>query len=440
MQQSVEIQEIPMAVSKLGWLIKPLNTLKTVNLFQSDSNDVETVRHERWSTRLYIGIFSVFTISLIIYAALLSRTITVTISEPSENTFKQLDDHYSDTLKCPCSIVDIQYSDFVQSQVTFHEVCESQFISQEWIDAIYSANVSFLPPTDVRTTLSAVWQLVRSFCDLAKSTLADANTDFNSTLLLSPEAQSQVLIETKVQASREFSLTSAETNLKRNLLITRELTLGNGLFSGLATNYYFYLTSQWTQYAPSFDIAANVFADGCSCANLNGCPRPAIIFQSNVTSNWTNVPGMMFDCLPLDAALSSSLECFYEPWCLSLIQQLSSINVKPPPPLSAPSHFPHNVTLNTLLNELMIEQLTRTPVFSLYYAQCNPDYCTYSYSRRFDILFIITLLASAFGGVSVVLRLFIPLLIKLAFKVYTWKRNLNSIGIVDEQQPDNHRR
>jgi hypothetical protein len=124
---------------------------------------------------------------------------------------------------------------------------------------------------------------------------------------------------------------------------------------------------------------------------------------------------------------------------LSLIQQLSSTNVKPPPPLSAPSRFTHNVTLNTLFNELMIEQLTTTVVFSLYYTQCNPAYCTYSYSRRFDILFIVTLLASAVGGVSLVLRIFTPLTIKLAFMVYAWKRRLNSIGIDNEQQPNNHR-
>jgi hypothetical protein len=78
---------------------------------------------------------------------------------PDEYKFKQLYDDFSDTLNCRCSRISIPYNLFTDSQATFHEVCASQFITQEWIDMIYGASVSFISSVDIRTTLSAFWQL-----------------------------------------------------------------------------------------------------------------------------------------------------------------------------------------------------------------------------------------------------------------------------------------
>jgi hypothetical protein len=66
-----------------------LNFLKTVNLFESESNDVEKIHRERISTRLYLVLLSLFIVSLIIYGAILSRTITVTIPRPTEYQFNE---------------------------------------------------------------------------------------------------------------------------------------------------------------------------------------------------------------------------------------------------------------------------------------------------------------------------------------------------------------
>lgn len=341
-----------------------LNFFKELNLFESESEDVRIIHHQRLTTRLYLILMSMFLIGLIIYAALLSRTFTITVSRPTEYKFKQLFDHFPETLQCPCSRISIQYHEFIRSQVIFHEVCQSKFITQEWIDTTYNANVTFISPNNIRTIISAFWQFVRFFCDLSKNILIDVYTDFNATLLVSPTVQSQVLIETKINASLNFSLNSALNSPKLNLLIVRESTIGNGSFSGLATNYYLHLASDWSiDDNPDFQIDANSFEDGC--------PQPAVFFLSNETSNWTNIPGMIFDCLVSDAVLASSLQCFYETWCLSLIQWDVSINNRLQP-LSLPSHFTHNTTLQTLLDALMLEYLSTTVNFSLYYTQCDP--------------------------------------------------------------------
>ncbi|CAF4774972.1 unnamed protein product [Rotaria sp. Silwood2] len=255
------------------------------------------------------------------YSALLSRTVNVTVHNPSEKKFKEIYDKYPDTLKCPCSRVSAQYSEFAYFQVTFHEVCNSEFVSQEWIDEVYGANVSFIPPNDVRTILSHFWQLVRSFCTLTNIYLIDASNEFNSSNLVSLSAQPQHIIETKINASLNFAINSAIINLKKNLLITRETILVNGQISSLGTNYFLYINLVRLLFYPPFDIRINTtyFSDGCSCENHNGCPRSAVVFESNETSNFENIPGMVFDCLPLDGALASSFACFYDSWCLSLI-------------------------------------------------------------------------------------------------------------------------
>ncbi|CAF4906367.1 unnamed protein product [Rotaria sp. Silwood1] len=345
--------------------------------------------------------------STIIYTALLSRTINDTVYNPSESKFREIYEKYPNTYTCPCSHVSVQYNQFAYFQITFHEVCKSEFISQEWIDTTYSANVSFIPPNDIRTILSHFWIFVRSFCALANVNVIDASNQFNSTNLVSRFAQPQHLIETKANATLALALNSTLNNLKRNLLLTREIILSNGLLSILATNYFFYISfAEQSPFDSSILVGINAtsFPDGCSCEKSNGCSRSAVIFESNATSHSVKVPGMMFDCLPLDGALASSLECFYDSSCLTLIQNVSLTNMRPSL-LSNHSRFKHNTTLMTLVDELMIEELIMTVVFSSYYSICNPKYCTYSYTHKFNILFMITFTTGAFGGVSTLLSL-----------------------------------
>ncbi|CAF4822219.1 unnamed protein product, partial [Rotaria sp. Silwood2] len=275
---------------------------------------------------------------------------------------------------------------------------------------------------DIRTVLSSFWQLVRSFCSIINVSLDDAFSEFHSNNLLSLSAQSQQLLETKIKATLDFVINSAIINLKKNLAITCETISINEPISSLATNYFTYISSINVYTTPpiGIDINATSFADGCSCENLNGCLRSAIIFESDEIFNFANVSGIMFDCLPLDGALASSFECFYESWCLSLIMNVSKTNMRPEP-LHIQSRFEHNTSLKKLLDELMIEQITMTVNFSSYYSICNPKYCTYSYIHRFDILFIITFTAGAFGGILTVLKFIAPFLIKLAYWIYSLK-------------------
>ena len=122
---------------------------------------------------------------------------------------------------------------------------------------------------------------------------------------------------------------------------------------------------------------------------------------------------MMFNCQPFDGTLASSLECFYQSACLSLLQQALSISMTLLPLASAGSRFSPTTTVQALVDELMIEQLIDETLFTQYYVRCDPTYCIYSYSHRFDVLFIVALVISAFGGLSMMMKLISSLLVKL---------------------------
>jgi hypothetical protein len=98
-------------------------------------------------------------------------------------------------LYCPCSKVGIAYDTFVTINVTFHQVCSSQFIEQTWIDVLFSKqNISFLSSDDFRTISIFFWQIIAGFCMISDRTLTELVTSFGATYLLSPVAISEELI------------------------------------------------------------------------------------------------------------------------------------------------------------------------------------------------------------------------------------------------------
>ena len=394
----------------------------SLNLFKSYSADPETIRSERVRTRIYLVIVSLALIPIIVYGALSVRTNTVTKYSPTAQELEQLSILYPGATHCPCSRVSIGFSEFMHFDVTYHAVCSSDFISQAWIDATFNENATRISPVDVRKTLSAFWQTIRSFCALVKTAVSDGFDDFRARSFISPEAQTREYLEIQARLNLNFSLQTSLAKLQQNLLMIRQSISGNRFVSGLNTNYRLetnVISNVGAQVRPKPVVLPN----GCSCFDPSGCPQHILLFQNQSTTNGTNVPGMMFNCQPFDGALASSLECFYQPSCLSLLQQALFIRMTPLPLTSSGSRFPLTTTIQALLNDLMVEQLIGEVLFTQYYSQCNPTYCIYSYSRRFDFLFIVTLVISAFGGLSIIAKLVSSLLIKSIVAMHSqWTR------------------
>ena len=80
---------------------------------------------------------------------------------------------------------------------------------------------------------------------------------------------------------------------------------------------------------------------------------------------------------------------------------------------SITSRFQTNSTVSQLLSKLMVENWNSSHSFEQYFYSCNPSECTYSYSARNDLVFIITTLISIVGGLIKSLKIIVPFIIKL---------------------------
>lgn len=93
-----------------------------LNFFKSGVNEVEIVRQERWSTRVYLLLLISALVVLIIYTALGIQTIHVIVNDPSFDEFQTLQLKYAETLRCPCSQIAVKYKSFLRIQPTYHPV------------------------------------------------------------------------------------------------------------------------------------------------------------------------------------------------------------------------------------------------------------------------------------------------------------------------------
>lgn len=84
------------------------------------------------------------------------------------------------------------------------------------------------------------------------------------------------------------------------------------------------------------------------------------------------------------------------------------------------SRYSLSTPVHTMVEQLMVEDWSKNVSFDSYYAACNPQFCTYSTTKRRAIIFIVTILLSLFGGLNVGLKLFTPFFIRMInwFKSY----------------------
>ena len=118
----------------------------------------------------------------------------------------------------------------------------------------------------------------------------------------------------------------------------------------------------------------------------------------------------------MESLLQSTLECFYDQRCIDELQSYispSSPNNVTALNASLLTKYSVNSTIRQLVDNLMIEKWNTHSIFESYYNQCQPTYCTYSFVKRNDLIYIVTTLFGIAGGLTTVLNVIIPRLIKL---------------------------
>jgi hypothetical protein len=107
------------------------------------------------------------------------------------------------------------------------------------------------------------------------------------------------------------------------------------------------------------------------------------------------------------------MQCFYDKRCLNVIQSQLNNSFTNQSIFLLPSQYLVNDTLETIILQLFIEEWNEHISFVDYFNQCNPTVCVYTYEKRLDVIYVITLLVSLCGGLTVALKLIVPFVVKL---------------------------
>ena len=411
-----------------------------LNLFKDPEKRAENdVQNQILSTRLYIVSMAASLCVLVLYTSLSYVTKTITIRQPTVNVFKQLQAQYPQTLLCPCTSISIEYKQFVSFQPTFHQICSSDFVKQSWNDYLNSNLIMYA--LDFRISGSSFFPTLLSFCNLSFQTINRELLVFNSTKYVTRNVQRLDIFQSQSQEMVSLFKQTTTNAFLQLLSVSRQIMTGNALFSGLSTNYGYATVSDNSSYIQSLnqvffpwtytpdDNNSSIF---CSCK-----VAPITCDQSSGIYNLTEVtivllftiPGFRTGCSLVESMLTSTMQCFFDQSCINAINdQIYSTSVSPFNATamsynSSNSRYKVTTKIQTIVEQLMIEEWNNQTSFDGYFSQCNPSKCVYTYNRQGDAGYIITIVIALVGGLTTILRIIISSLIAV---VRRKKRPANS--------------
>jgi hypothetical protein len=257
--------------------------------------------------------------------------------------------------------------------------------------------------------------------------MSNAYRNFNQSSLISnkilPDAE---LMARANQTLDQFKLNTV-AEFKRNLAV---------ILSQITTMYTTgYTDVLWNMTPPTgnanlLDLRpVRVQKGNCSCALSDECKEQVVVY--NFTGDTTigpsdvpqysvrfNIPNMFASCLHVQSLFQSSLEYLFNQTCLDAVRQIIAIEhpyIHLPLKLSALqtnlTKFSPNTPVEEIVNKMMIETWDEKVQYSQYYEECAPKICSYFVTSRNNALYVFTTMIGLFGGLSVALRIIVPLIV-----------------------------
>ncbi|UJR19841.1 hypothetical protein I4U23_022974 [Adineta vaga] len=415
--------------------------IKKLNIY--DEDEALSLVDQLLSTRIFISLMTISFTTIIIFTSISLQTDTVTVLTPSENTFNDLSNRYSNTLSCVCKQSSIRQDKFISFNPRFHPICTSQFINQSFILSLFDMNVSDYWPFDYRVMAVSQFQLITSYCRHMKQKALDIIEEFGSKYLITTQVLSYDVFNIQNKALINQLKSTTVTNNKYTVDFTWLNIYKNNIYTGLRSNFIIESSPLIVTFR---QIIYRVSEGDCMCSTDSFCQFSSGVYNTTErieaingnTFQTTNpfaplmlqLPNILVGCYPYVSLIASSLECFYDQSCIDLIRsyipQFSLVS-----PLAL-SDFPPETFVGTLINELFIESWNEISNFSSYYRVCSPHSCVYSYNRRFNFLYVITTVISLFGGLKMVLYISVPYIVKFIRRIQHIKhrrRERNNVSI-----------
>ena len=393
-----------------------------MNLFKSSIRREPTdIIHQRWTSRIYILCLCFGVAILTFYAMLNVQKKTVEVGKlPLKTVLSlQLEEAFNASLQCPCAQINMPYGKVLELQPHYHQICASDFVSEFWlynIRALLQVNTNIsLDRLDFRHSYQSFY-LLKYLCDLIHRTIIASIEAFAQTQLVTSYLRPPDLFEKQMISAIERFQSEVVTSFTRFFQLTRNDTHINQYFSD-ANIGLFEITEDCTT---SFSIGTyhtlndNLFRS-CSCANDISCKSQLGLFnQEYISIPARLVPGLYRACSSFESLFHSTLECFYDDHsCLAEITTFYNEDWFPTNftllNTSLPTRFAIGSPLGTLLSELFIEEWRQSVSYSSYFTLCQPISCSYEILRSNSVLETTTLVLGLVGGLSVSLRILIPL-------------------------------
>ncbi|CAF1356750.1 unnamed protein product [Adineta steineri] len=413
-----------------GIINRLIDKFSTINLFDSESNNMEIIRLERLTTKLYLLVFSICIYSITIYLLFSDITIDQSFTNPSENDYNNLLISYSKSLDCPCNKISIAYKEFIEINTTFHQICSSDFVNMKWINYLFNEGYWYnYERRDIRERGSAYFLFLSNLCQISQTTINNAieqflNERFINTKLIS-ESEFNIQIENIILQFQNVTL----TKFSRSLKLLRDIMNGNAFVSSYFLNWYWWrdINSPFT----TILISPIIMKNGCSCGTQSDCIDSGGIYYDLDNIEVFAMPGLHIGCSVVETLLYSTFECLYNQACINLL--LNDITTVPnqydyPMDIlalnsSIVSRFKTNTLIQTIADELFIEEWKINSSYSLFYNQCAPIYCSYETQKDDYAIYIISKILGLYGGLTVSLRFIIPLITKIIFNIIKRCRN-----------------
>jgi len=398
--------------------------LLNLNLFESDppSEDPNTIRDERLLTRIFLVLLSLSTCIMFFYMMIDPITLTRTIQRPTYIKYQTLFDKYGSRLICPCQRLSTTYDQFIRINYIQHQVCQSVFITDEWIVYLKSSTIENIGyyTGDFRVLGIHVFQALRTICQATSRSIDNNLLRFYASQYVSATVTPLDIMNIQIRTYFEQFKSSTISSFLLSWDLTQDSIQVNGFLSITMSNFLFYFStsSNDATFAPS--IYGN-----CRCRSSVQCVGNMTLRDFN--TNWNPIISSFYrGCLTTESLLQSNLACLYDQQCISAIQSYMNKSLNTSfiaLNQSISSRFNTTFTMRQIVNELMVESWTMSSSHEDYYNRCQPEFCTYTEQGRNDVIYLISALLGLVGGLITILQLSLPHFMLIYRKIQTFRNN-----------------
>ncbi|CAF1376343.1 unnamed protein product [Adineta ricciae] len=381
------------------------------------------------STRIYAFILVFFAITIIIYSSLRRTAETKVFSISSYSDYQSLLIKYPlNKLSCPCSSFTIKYSNFLSIKPkSMHPACHNRIFVPNWTRLRLGFD---LAPIEENSPFVFIFylQLSSYLCHYAMFLIENQSQKFLETLyatsFLTNEEEFKKYFKLQINQFPQ----SISSYYKRFLQIIKLIISGNSLLTASKTNYewdFINITGNQMQLSQFLNLIqlktkSKIYNNKTySCNTLSKFYQYPLYYPESRIP----IPGFYLSCYFIDGLFKSTFECFYNITCLQFlrIQMNSPYNlVSWKLNLSSNSfHYQINSTVKELFDILFVEEWFNETNYQLYYEQCQPKECFYTFVTKFQFRYIITTIVNIINGLSKSLFILIPFLVKICFIL--WK-------------------